>query len=211
MRKSASFLALMFTGMISAATQAADTSHFQFAANSINGDFVNGTDCRTITATIVYDDAVNQTSGKPVDVPVLFADVNYVDVCSTPNINMTFTGVATAVQSANVRNDLSTASLVAQIPVSDGAGTTITLSINLTFGATADISTIRNTFHSHDAGLVFNTRSSSSSRPGILTGMLSGSFPTSGGGYQTFNIAEFGSVDASVTKNNFGDVTIIKK
>jgi hypothetical protein len=204
-----SFLALICSGVIAtSAAQAAQTSHFRLSTNALIATFLTPIDgCQIITGTLTYGNAIIQTKGAPMTLPSLFVELEYQDSCN--DIDLFFSGFAESVQSVSIRGDLGTATLVAQIPITDGT-TTIPLSINLTFTATGDATPTRDTFHSHDTGTVFNSRLSLSSRSAVATGTVSGSFPTITGP-QTLNAAAPGSFSASINSVVDGEITIPKR
>jgi hypothetical protein len=158
----------------------------------------------------MFGSQVIQSTGAPMTTPNLLVEIHYVDFCnSDAPIDTTFDGFTSAVQSS-IRGDLGGATLVAQFPVTDADGNTVLLTINLTFTANGDIATNRDTFHSNDNGTVVNLRFSSSSRPAVATGTLSGSFSTSTGP-QTLNAAATGSMAGSIGKDLNGEVVVVKK
>jgi hypothetical protein len=212
MKKFASSLALICSGVIAtSAAQAAQTSHFRLSTSSLIASFTtNPSACQNISADILFGSQVIQTTGAPMAGPNLLVEVRYVDFCNPDVlIDNTFDGVTDVVQSS-IRGDLGAGTLVAQLPVTDINGTTVFVSLNLTFTATGDVATTRDTFHSNDNGTVFNFRFSSSSRPAVATGTISGSFSTFTGP-QTLNAAAAGSQSASIGNNLSGDVVVIKK
>src|SRR6266404_5864191 len=141
MKKLASSLALVCSAVLAtSAAQAAQTSHFRASANFLIGNFNNFVDsCQVLSADVIYGGQVIQTSGAPMSMPVLIVEARYVDGCN--GIDMTLDGFTETIQSVSIRGDQGAATLVAEVPVSDGNGTTILMSINLTFTANGDPTT----------------------------------------------------------------------
>jgi hypothetical protein len=137
--------------------------------------------------------------------------LHYVDTCSGDSLIMS--GFSQT-PNGTVSSDLSKGHVDAVIPISTDPDSvpvkTATLNLSLNFTATGPTATIRHTETSRGAAVITVNNFSISSRPATATGSASATLPLSTGA-KFVNLIGTPSLSASIGKDAFGNITILKK
>jgi hypothetical protein len=193
---------------------AAETSHFKVAGNSLIANFLAFApdNCWVASTRVELAESVVWTKGKPMPNPTVLVDVEYSNSCgpggeSDPE-HIVLTGFATS-STWWMRGDMGAATLSGTVLVGpEGSVGTIPVVFNLAFTATGPATGAQDTFHSNSGGIVFNSSFKFSSRPADATGSAKVTFASSGEINLTGGVP---SLSGSIGTSNNGEIVIIKK
>jgi hypothetical protein len=128
------------------------STSFKLRDRSLQADFEDATDdgCIVTLTHILFTEAVIFQSGSPptVQPPTTQVTLDYANACTGESFELVG---GTTQQSVQIAGDLGKASLIATVPVSDGAGNNSNVSLDVTWTANAPIQRVKSTNVSHDA------------------------------------------------------------
>ena len=192
---------------------AAETSHFRLSGHSLIGVWLTTETCWVAVTTVRFVSSVIQTDGQPQVAPGLLVDVDFTYVCGPGGEGDPERFVLTGFIPAAtwwIRGDLGVATLSGKVIVSDGAGVSLPVAVNLSFAATGELATVHDTFQSSAEGTVVTSRFRFSRREAQASGSVVAKFPVSTGDLTVNLTGGYPSLEGSIGKDVFGSSTVTK-
>jgi hypothetical protein len=189
------------------AAATAQISSFGLRDRSLIADFEYASnDACIVTQThIQFSEAVIFQSGTPptIQPPTTQVTIDYSNACTGEFFELTG---GTLQQTVQVAGDLSTATLVATVPVTDGVSNNASVSVNVTWTANAPIQQVKSTTVSHDAKTLTINRVNVEARTANVVGPVSTVLNIEAGP-TAFDLSLFPE-DGQIGKDNEGSRTV---
>jgi hypothetical protein len=171
------FSALALAGVVSFARPAhagVQISVFSLRDKSLIADFEDASDdgCFVTQTHILFAEAVIFQSGTPptIQSPSTQVTIDYANACTGEIFELTG---GTSTQTFTIASDLSKATLVATVPVTDGISNNANVSVNVTWTANAPLQRVKSTNVSHDANTITVDRTNVAARTADVVGPVS--------------------------------------
>lgn len=167
-----------------------------------------GTDgvCDLAVVNVFSSETSTKVNGDKTEQPVTGLSIEYQNSCTGEALILSG---QTFEHQLQIRGDLGTASLYANVPVTDENGESTTINLNLRWSATGPSTTFHEKTKTKDNGVKFKMVVDIEGRPAEANGTIAGILPLpSGPKYKNLVFAP--SVNATIDKNMIGQVTITK-
>jgi hypothetical protein len=202
--------ALLLAGILLPARPAdagAQVSIFGLRDRSLIADFEDASDdgCFVTQTHIQFSEAVIFQSGsRPTfQPPTTQVTIDYANACTGESFELTG---GTLEQTVQIAGDLSTASLLATVPVTDGISNNATVSVNVTWTANAPTQQVKSTTVSHVANTITIDRVNVQARTADDVGPVSAVLDIAAGP-TSFDLSRFPE-GGQIGKDNEGSRTI---
>jgi hypothetical protein len=159
---------------------AATVSHFKLRDHSLIANFEAASDdgCFVAQTFIEFAESVTQVDGTTiVGEPTTLLEVDYANACTGDVLSLTG---GTTVQTVSIGGDLSSASLSAVIPVTDGTNSA-TVTLNVTWTANGDVQVAKGHFRSTDGNTTTMDKFDLHERDAVVGGSITTSLPLAAG------------------------------
>jgi hypothetical protein len=180
---------------------------FKLRDRSLIADFEDASDdgCFVTQTHILFTEAVIYQSGSPPtrQPPTTQVTIDYSNACTGESFELTG---GTTEQTVQIAGDLGKASLVATVPVSDGASNNANVSVNVTWTANAPLGRVKSTDTSRDANTLTVDRMNVQARSADVVGPVSAVLTTVDGPI-SFDLSRFPE-GGQLGKDNEGSRTI---
>jgi hypothetical protein len=184
-----------------------DFSMFKLRDRSLIADFEDATDdgCVVTQTHILFTEAVIYQSGTQptVQPPTTQVTIDYANACTGEFFELTG---GTTQQSVQIAGDLGKASLIATVPVSDGAANNANVSVDVTWTANAPLQRVKSTNVSRDAQTITVDRTNVEARTADVVGPVAAVLMTQAGPI-AFDLSRFPE-GGQLGKDNEGSRTI---
>jgi len=165
-------------------------STFRLHDHSLIADFEDASDdgCFVTQTNVRFTESVTQIGGPPIiGPPTTQIDLFYANACTGEFFELTG---GTTTQTFHIANDLSSATLVATVPITDGIGNNATVNVNVRWTANAPTQRVVNTTVTHDANTITVDHINFQTRAALVQGPLTTVLNVQGGP-TTFDLARF--------------------
>ena len=172
-------LALSLLGA-SPAANAATVSHFKLRDHSLIANFEAASDdgCFVAETWVDFAESVIQFDGDTVvNPPTTLVEVDYANNCTGDVLSLSG---GTTVQTVSIGGDLSSATLSAVVPVTDGVNSA-TVTLDVTWTASGDLQVVHSHFRSFDGNTTTMDKFDVSVRNAVVGGSIATSLPLSTG------------------------------
>ncbi|HVZ70785.1 MAG TPA: hypothetical protein VHJ20_00285 [Polyangia bacterium] len=193
---------------LGASAQAAQVTRFKLKDHSLIANLEDASDdgCFVTQTSVRFAEAVIFEDGdKTIQPPTTTIEVDYANACTGDTL--TLTG-GTTVQTFHIAGDLSTASLSAVVPVSDGVSSA-TVTLNLTWTANAPLQEAKDKTRTRDGNTVTVEKVDFQVRTADIGGTATTTLPTSEGPLAV-DLARFPE-GGTIGKDADGERTITRK
>jgi hypothetical protein len=183
-------------------------SIFRLHDHSLIADFEDASDdgCFVTQTNVRFTESVTQIGGPPIiGPPTTQIDLFYANACTLEFFELTG---GTTTQTFHIANDLSSATLVATVPVTDvnGTGNNATVNVNVKWIANAPTQQVKNTTITRDANTITVDSINFQTRAALVQGPLTTVLNVQGGP-TTFDLARFPE-DGQLGKDAEGTRTV---
>jgi hypothetical protein len=156
-------------------------STFRLHDHSLIADFEDATDdgCVVTQTNVRFTESVTQIGGPPIiGPPTTQIDLFYANSCTGEFVELTG---GTTTQTFHIANDLSSATLVATVPITDGISDNATVNVNVKWIANAPTQKVVNTTVTHDANTITVDHINFQTRAALVQGPVSTVLNVQGG------------------------------
>lgn len=201
-------LALSILSAAAPAAHAATVTHLTLRGRALTANFEAASDdfCYVAETQLVFGEFVSYVDGPPIiQPPTVLIQIDYANSCTGDVLSL---AGGTTTPTFKILGDLSSATLSATFPVTDGVNT-VDVAVNLTLTANGDVQTAKGHFRSFDGNETdmenFNLKLRNADDAGSITATL----PLSTG-LTPIQLAQFPQ-GGTIGSDMFGDRTVVKK
>ena len=201
-------LALSIVAAVGGVADAATVTHFKLTDHSLIANFEAASDdgCFVAQTFLDFSESVTHIDGAViVGEPTTLLQIDYANACTGDVLSLSG---GTTVQTFSIAGDLSSATLSAVIPVTDGTNSA-TVTLNVTWTANGDVQVAKGHFRSTDGNVTTMDKFDVKVRDSIVGGSIATSLPLSTG-LTPIELAEF-QEGGTIGSDMDGERTVTKK